>query len=47
MYTDDFRISTYTAFKDLYRAIDNIDADLATVCDWSEDFGLTINPNKS
>lgn len=47
MYADDLQIYAHTTFEELHRAIDKINADLATICNWSKDFGLNLNPNKS
>lgn len=47
MYADDLQIYCHSTIENLFPAIFQINSDLATICEWSKNYGLAINPKKS
>lgn len=47
LYADDLQIYSQASVDDITNMIASLNADLATIYEWSRTHGLTVNPNKS
>ncbi|XP_045507707.1 uncharacterized protein LOC123703673 [Colias croceus] len=47
MYADDLQLYTQCSLFDLHNSVKTMNADLKSIADWSNKYGLSINPSKT